>query len=280
MAYTWVRGRVLVVDYAPDGDSARFAPDEPETLRGLENADRLEPSDDDGSVQLRLDAIDSPEKDYQGEAQPLALPARDALLARLGFTGLTYTEGQSVESATPTELPAAIASSLVEVNGRPVALLYTGQDAERFEDGADVEVDDALVDASVNAEQTRNGLAYITVYSTTPAAVRARFVTLGQAARDGGGPVWAADRSGGFTARTQDDVGPDGALVLPKLFRRVTDFLASESEQSFDAWLADQGEDDDPVDVDGRRTTLSDLVTQDGDEIRLTADPLSLVFVE
>lgn len=280
MAYTWVRGRILVVGYAPDGDSVRFVPDRLTTLRGLENGDRLEPNEDDGSVQLRLDAIDSPEKDYQGEAQPLALPARDALLARVGFTGLTFSEGDTVESATPTELPAAIASSLVEVNGRPVALLYTGADAERFSDGADVEVDDALVDASVNAEQARNGLAYITVYSTTPQNVRTRFVALGQASRDAGGQVWAADRSGGFTLRTQADVGPEGALVLPKLFRRATDFLASDSEQTFDAWLADQGEDDDPVEIDGRRTTLSDLVSQDGDEVRLDADTLALVFVE
>jgi endonuclease YncB( thermonuclease family) len=275
-----VRGRILVVGYAPDGDSVRFVPDRLTTLRGLENGERLEPNEDDGSVQLRLDAIDAPEKDFQGEAQPLALPARDALLTRIGFTDVGFSEGETVESATPTELPAAIASSLVEVNGRPVALLYTGADAERFADRADVEVDDALVDVSVNAEQTRNGLAYITVYSTTPENVRARFVALGRAARDAGGPVWAADRSGGFTLRTHADVGPEGALVLPKLFRRATDFLASDSEQTFDAWLADQGEDDDPVEVDGRRTTLSDLVTQEGDEVRLTADPLALVFIE
>ncbi|GAA4875736.1 hypothetical protein [Actinomycetospora straminea] len=50
--------------------------------------------------------------------------------------------------------------------------------------------------------------------------------------------------------------------MLTELFRRATDFLASDSERTFDAWLADQGEDDDPVEVDGRRTTLSDLVSQ------------------
>lgn len=272
-------GRVVVIGYAPDGDSVRFRPDDVATLKRLDGADRLEPSERDGSVQLRLDAIDAPESHYRNEAQPLAFEARDTLLARLGFAGLSYTDDGSVTAASPERVPAAVAASLVEVNGRPVALLYTGDDATAHADGDDVTLDAALVDASANAEQTRNGRAYLTLYTTTPEPVRARFVELARAAT-GPGSVWADDRSGGFTLRTQADIGPDGALLLPKLFRRCTDFLASDSTQTFDAWLADQGADDDPVEVNGRRTTLSALVTQDGDRVSLTASPLDMTFIE
>lgn len=282
---TWIRGRIVLIGYSPDGDSVRFVPDELATLERLDHADRLEPGAKDGSVQLRLDAIDTPESHYQNQAQPLADEARDTLLAALGFTGLRYDDNGTVTAATPEHRPAAIAASLVEQNGRPVSLLYAGDTAGSHADADTVELDDTLVDASANAEQTRNGRAYLTLYTSTPEPVRARFVALARNV-DGTTPtpgtVWAADRSSGFTLTTQSDIGPTGALVLPKLFRRATDYLADDKKGSktFVEWIADQGADDDPVEYQGRRTTLSALVRQDGDQVSLTASPLDLVFVE
>ena len=285
MATTWIRGKLAVIGYQPDGDSVRFIPDDVSTFKRLDHSDRLDPSKKDGSVQLRLDAIDAPETHYEDEAQALGLPARDTLLAALGFTGLTYDADTTVTAATPEQVPAAIAASLLEEYGRPVSLLYTGDAAAQHADGDTVTLDDALVDASVNAEQTRNGRTYLTLYTSTPEQVRSRFVALAQGVGAGGsspeaGSVWAADRSGGFTLRTQDDIGPNGQLLLPKLFRRATDYLRAKSSQTFVEWVAAQGEDDDPVEYQGKRTTLSALLRQDGDQVSLTASILDLVFVE
>lgn len=277
MAFTWIRGRLVVVGYSPDGDSVRFVPDEIATVRGLENGRRVRPSERDGSIQLRLDAIDAPETHYQDQAQPLADEARTTLLEAVGFRDVRF-DGDTVSAATPDSVPAAICAALVEVNGRPVALLVTGEAAAGHEDGD--EVDPAtVVDASVNATQTSNGRAYLTLYSSTPEPVRRRFLELAADAT-GAGSVWAADRSGGFTLTKQADVGPDGALILPKLFRRATDYLRADTSDTFLEWLRAQVSDDDPVEAAGRRTTLSALVTQDGGRVSLTVPITDLVFVE
>ena len=278
MAFTWVRGRLVVVGYQPDGDSVRFIPDDLAVVRKLQNGRRVEPSKKDGSIQLRLDAIDAPETHYEDQAQPLAIPARDTLVAGVGFSDVRYDEHGTVTASTPDTVPAAICASLVEVNGRPVSLLVTGEAVTRHADGD--EVDPAtVVDTSVNAVQTSNGRAYLTLYTSTPEAVRTRFVELARAGA-GAGSVWAADHSDGFTLTKQPDVGPEGALVLPKLFRRCTDYLKADTKQTFLAWLTDQGADDDPVEVGGKRTTLSALITQKGDTVSLTAAIPDLVFVE
>ena len=72
----WITGELVITGIAPDGGSVRFIPSRLSTLRRLQDGDRVEPDPDDGSVQLRLDGIDAPEKAFQAEAQPLALPAR------------------------------------------------------------------------------------------------------------------------------------------------------------------------------------------------------------
>ncbi|MCD2189941.1 hypothetical protein [Actinomycetospora soli] len=278
MAFTWIRGRLVVVGYSPDGDSVRFVPDELATVRRLENGRRVRPSERDGSIQLRLDAIDAPETHYQDQAQPLADEARATLLEAVGFSDVRFDDDGTVTASTPDSVPAAVCAALVEVNGRPVALLVTGHAATAHADGD--EVDPAtVVDVSVNATQTSNGRAYLTLYSSTPEPVRRRFLELAADAT-GPGSVWAADRSGGFTLTKQADVGPDGQLILPKLFRRATDYLRADTSGTFLGWLRDQGSDDDPVEAAGRRTTLSALVSQDGDRVSLTVPITDLVFVE
>lgn len=278
MAFTWIRGRLVVVGYSPDGDSVRFVPDEIATVRELENGRRVRPSERDGSIQLRLDAIDAPETHYQDQAQPLADEARTTLLDAVGFRDVRFDDNDTVTAATPDSVPAAICAALVEVNGRPVALLVTGDAAEAHVDGD--EVDPAtVVDASVNATQTTGGRAYLTLYTSTPEPVRRRFLELAASAT-GPGSVWAEDRSAGFTLTKQADVGPDGQLILPKLFRRATDYLRADTSGTFLEWLRDQGSDDDPVEAAGRRTNLSALITQDGDRVSLTVPITDLVFVE
>ena len=119
-----LRGELVVVGKSPDGDSIRFAPETPALLGSLTDGERAEPSED-GTVQLRLDGIDTPETHYGNLAQPLGDAARDELLAWCGFTGVRWS-GDQVVAATPERIPAAVLSRLVDVNGRPVVLLLVG----------------------------------------------------------------------------------------------------------------------------------------------------------
>lgn len=282
VGFVWITGELVVAGYAPDGDSVRFVPTDLATVRRLAGADRLEPDPDDGSLQLRLDAVDAPELHFQGESQPLAEPARDQLLALVGFSAVTYDEGTegTVASAEPARVPAAIAASTVEANGRPVAVLFAGAGPGDRADGEAVELLDDEVSRSVNAELARTGAAYLTVYNTTPPSVRALFTELCRTARGRRAGVWADDRSAGFTVTDQGSVGPQGQLVLPKVFRRVTTWLASDTTQDLPRWLAEGGDEDDAVQVGDRETTLAALITQDGDTIALTVDVLDLLFLE
>src|SRR5689334_3345781 len=83
-----LKGKLTVVGKSPDGDSIRFVPAKPELIDDLYRGDRARPSRVDGSFQLRLEGIDSPETHYGKDAQPQGEPARDWLLEQAGFTNV------------------------------------------------------------------------------------------------------------------------------------------------------------------------------------------------
>jgi endonuclease YncB( thermonuclease family) len=279
-----LRGDLVVVGKSPDGDSVRFRPDSPELLEELRRGFRVEPSEEDGTVQLRLDGIDSPETGYQGRAQPLGRSAGDALLERCGFREVER-EGNEVVAATPERRPATILSQLTDPYGRPVALLLAGETA-RPEDGAWVPVDAALLARTVNAAQLADGAAYLTLYDSTPAPLRRRLRAVAEEARAERRGVWARDESSGFILREQDDLGPGGALVLPKLFRRCVQYLETRRRgETLPRWLRRRERAGEPVNdvavVAGQgERELAELVEQDGDRIALLPDLLALTFVE
>jgi hypothetical protein len=93
--------------------------------------------------------------------------------------------------------------------------------------------------------------------------------------------VWARDRTASFSLPDQDAIGPDGALILPKLFRRCTDYLRGRSSgQTLPDWLrADPAARDDEILLDGRQTRLSARVDQDAERILFGADLLRVVFI-
>src|SRR5437763_1805545 len=118
-----IHGELVIVGYEPDGDSVRFIADDASHYGALKRADRIRPSQRDGSVQLRFEGVDAPELHYGVDAQPLGATARDALLDWIGFTAIEYDQHRKtqVRSATPTSVRAAIFAQMVEVNGRPVS---------------------------------------------------------------------------------------------------------------------------------------------------------------
>jgi len=271
-----------VIGKEPDGDSIRFVPDTPALLDDLVRGRRVDPSED-GSVQLRLEGIDAPETHYQEQAQPLADPARDRLLALCGFKRVRH-DGQVVIAATPTERPAAALAHIVDANGRPVVLLLTR--GRLPADGSYVAVDDALLGRTINAALLADGSAYVTLYESAAPSLRRALRALAAEARKAGLGVWDADATSAFTLRGQASIGPEGALILPKLFRRCTDYLRTRSSgETLVHWLQTQGDppgsEDDEVMIGGRTLVrLSDLIEQRNTKIAFSADLLDLVFVE
>jgi endonuclease YncB( thermonuclease family) len=271
----------VVVGKQPDGDSIRFVPDTPDLLDSLRRGWRVRRSSD-GSVQLRLEGIDAPETHYGALAQPLGTQARDALLELCGFSEIRR-EGEEVVSATPERRPAAILSELVDPNGRPVSILLVG---EELPDGEYVEVSDDLLGRSANVALLADGSAYITLYDSCAPPIRAEFRRIAAAARDGRLGVWGRDETAAFELVNQDSIGPEGQLVLPKIFRRCSDYLRTRTpDETLNDWLRTHGPperpEDDRVIVGGReRTRLSALVEQRGTSIEFSADLLDIVFVE
>ncbi|UGQ13629.1 hypothetical protein LO772_08520 [Yinghuangia sp. ASG 101] len=296
--YLVVAGDALVVGKQPDGDSVRFRPQDPEVLRQLANGDRIEPGKD-GSVQLRLDGIDAPELHFAGHSQPLADRSRDVFLRLLGFDEVSYAANHmTVTAAQPATVPGVIVARMAEAYGRPVAFLFTGDAADelRGHHGTRIEVDRTRLSASANVRLLASGDAYPLLYTSTSPELRAAVRAVAEGARDAGVGVYAVDTTARFGVADHDAIGPDGDLVLPKLFRRVTDWLratkdASTTEKSrtratrkptFPAWLRADPDRNDHVHVDGatRGQTLDTLLRQKGNTVTMEADPLSLVFVE
>ena len=61
--------------------------------------------------------------------------------------------------------------------------------------------------------------------ASTPVAHRGYLRDLAAEARKTGAGVWADDTSAEFALEDQASIGPEGQLILPKLFRRATDYL-------------------------------------------------------
>ena len=282
-----IRGAFVVIGKSPDGDSVRFAPDNAELLKQLKNSYRIRISRD-GSVQLRFEAIDAPELHFGSAEQPLGVKARDVLLKTMGFASVTYTPSQTATAATPERVRGAILSQAAEGNGRPISYVLLEASAGSQRDGSRVKLDDGLLRKTMNDAMLRNGLAYYTVYSSTPLAQREYFKTVSLEARNKKLGVWAVDKTAAFTLETQYDIDVEGWLILPKLFRRATSYLQDVGKGKFSgnlkAWLIASRDtkvpEDDLVDVSGVRRNLSDFITISGKTVQFLGDPLEMVFVE
>jgi endonuclease YncB( thermonuclease family) len=285
-----LKGDLTVVGKSPDGDSIRFVPDKPGLLDDLYRGDRVRSSRVDASVQLRLEGIDAPETHYGGDAQPRGDAARDRLLEQAGFKDVVFGRSATVQSAEPATVPATILSKGVDPNGRPIAYLLTGGDGDGLRDGAWVELETALLDRTANARSLAAGLSYPTLYTSTPAPHRTRLRRIAADARDAGKGVWGVDETAMFRLADQASISPpNGALILPKLFRRCTDYLKDRRDGfrgTLPDWLVEVSAsgtrpENDQVLVGGRaEVPLSTLVRQLNDRISFTPDLLDIVFVE
>ncbi|WP_127506051.1 lamin tail domain-containing protein [Actinoplanes solisilvae] len=295
MSYTLLKGE-FVIRYPdlprqgpePDGDTIKFRPDTPALVETLPRRSGSPPDINPRGISVRLEAVDALETHFEETHQQLenANAARDRLLARLGFTGVTYFRDapNKVESCDQDSIRGHVLSNGIDANGRLIAFVHPGDNAAL--DGSSVFVDTALAEQSVNAELLSSGLAFPAFYATLPADLRTRLAELSTAARTAQPPagLWPASTADPDGAATVPGLDALRTLVMwPKLFRRLVPYLAAGNADldGFDAWLRA-----DPVHRDDRlfrldvleTANLHDVVHATGRTVRLTVWPETLVI--
>ena len=291
--YKAIPGRFIIVGKEPDGDSVRFIADDADDYQDLFRAFRIRPSRTDNSVQLRFEAVDTPEVHYGKFSQPLGDEARDAMLKQLGFTAVNFGggNGDQVVGSTPESIPGLILTKGVDANGRPIC--YVLNEQELAAGGITPKdwnfVGPDLLERTINWFLLREGHAYYTVYTSTPLLHRRTLKPVAQLARQKGTGVWSTDDTASFELENQNSIGPDGNLILPKLFRRCTDYLKAVQRGflgELTDWLRENATgaraENDLVLLEGVQgpVPFSTLIDQRNQEIALEVDLLSMTFLE
>ncbi|RSS47427.1 nuclease [Streptomyces sp. WAC07061] len=316
-----IRGTFRAKGTKPDGDTLSFTPDDVTDWKRVPGARPVVPGAF-GSASIRLESIDALETHYGDkdspsgvQHQPLALAhaAADALLKAVGFTdfhragdkpksgsgtgtgtgggagtgpgGTTGDDDEKITSTIPETVQGWILTRGADVYGRCVALVGSGL-PPAF-NGYEVDVDDEALAKTVNYQLVKDGLVYPTYYSGFSEVLRASLTAAATAAREAGKGVWKEDRTlrGAEVVSLSSLTGDQGAVILPKLFRRLKDYLDLEpgnpSLACFRAYLAGAWED--RFHLQGRPGVFSGMhhiVEVDGQVVRMTHGPTEIVFVE
>ena len=287
MPMTLIKGEYRVVGAAPDGDSIRFYPD---AADAWERAGLNVRPNAAGGAQLRLEGIDALETHYTpavGDLRNLHQPhdlgraAAAELLRLLGFEEVVRRDDEVVTSATPATRPGHIYTRFADKYGRAVAFAYAGTSDQP--DLAAVFLDAAALAGSVNQQLLASGLEYPTYYSKLFVDLRAALNGAVEEARAAGRGVWPDDVT--MKGVTVDSLATltDVPVVLPKLFRRLVDYLSiNNGDVSLDGLPAYLASRDDRLVVvsTGQITGFDNVLVVDGQTVRMTRPPEDLVFIE
>jgi endonuclease YncB( thermonuclease family) len=283
MAMTVIAGTFTVLGAQPDGDSVRFTPDDPAQWDLIGGPNRVK-RNASGAAQLRLDAIDALETHYGSPRthQPLGLAhaAAEELLTWLGFGDVERKPDETVTASTPTSVAGHIFTRSADLYGRCIALVGRG-DPPR-DSGSPVFVDVDVLEATANHDLIGKGLAYPTYYRALFPDLRRELTAQVNEARGAGSGIWPDDQTTTGAAITGLDDLENTVVILPKLFRRLVDYLrlGDSSLAGFPAFL-DQAADRFFILSTGHSTTGIDQVVEvDGDTVRMTHPPEDLVFDE
>jgi hypothetical protein len=278
-------GTYRIVDSEPDGDSIRFYPDDPALWERVPGVHKVR-TNATGGAQLRLDAIDALETHYSPPGtgplhQPLDLAhqARDELVRWLGFRDV-QRDGEKVTAATPDALAGYVLTQGADVYGRCVAL--AGRGDPPAVSGTTIRVTVTMLRRTANHRLIATGLAYPTFYLLLYPDLRAELAKQARNARPSTG-VWGQDRTQKGVKVASLATLTDEAVILPKLFRRLADYLelnaGDPSLAGFPAYLAQRG---DPLIIlsTGRYTGFDFVVRVDGQTVKMTTEPEDIVFQE
>lgn len=178
--------------------------------------------------------------------QPLtfAHAAADELLAWLGFTGVQRTPDETRTAAAPESVPGFILTRGANIHGWCVALAGRGECPGVS--GTGIFVDVALLKITANHHLLSTGLAYPTYYRNLFPDLRAELTaTARQAQTPPARGLWPGDATTTGAKVTGISSLTDDVVVLPKLFRRLVDYLqlggGDPSLAGFPAFLAQAG---------------------------------------
>lgn len=281
-----IKGVYKIVGASPDGDSVRFYPDDPnewDLLRG-----RRVRRNRAGGAQLRLDGIDTLETHYRPphgpelhQPAPYAGRAAQELLDRLGFENVQRNDHGIVTAATPESRPGYIFTRSADVHGRCIA--FAGAGTVPGTSGTFVKLEVSHLRETLNHHQLAEGMAYPTFYRQLFVDLRAEMTAAAQQARDKGMGLWPADVTQTGATITALNSLTDSAVLLPKLFRRLADYLVlSDGDTSlagFPAYLA-QRDDRLLILSNGQWTGFDSVVEVTGDTVKLSHAPEDMVFDE
>lgn len=283
MPFKVVAGSFHVANYSPDGDSIRFRPNNAALLKDLSGPPAR--INGRGDVQLRIEAIDALETHYQPQGggvvqQPIDLAriARRRLIEFTGIRDITWDSREMNVTAAGDGAPGYLLTRAVDKYGRPIAFVFAGDPPEA--DGAQLFVDADRLRDSYNYIALAEGLAYPTFYTGLFADLRDALTTVTLGARTAKAGIHARDvTTEGFDVTSLATV-TDDAVILPKLFRRIVDYMADVGTiEGFKETLARARE---PVlDLTTANFTHFDSFveqTSGGTRVRLTREPEQLVF--
>ena len=264
----------------PDGDTIRFLPvnELPQSWGGKPVGAR--------GINVRLEAIDALEKNFQGTHQELtgARKARDMMLAELGFTNVKFSRSDPdrIESANQNSLPGFVLSNGLDVHGRLIGFVYAGGDRPG-EDGEEIPVETGLIDDSVNTTLLAGGFVFPAFYGTLPTELREHLTTKSEAARAAGSGIWPrAFGLPGRSAEVTDLESLETSVIWPKLFRRLAVFIKANGPglDGFAEWLRKGGvsRDNRVLRLDtNERVRFSDVLSIEGNMIALKIQPELIV---
>ncbi|MFC9328719.1 nuclease [Kitasatospora sp. NPDC057015] len=286
-----IKGTYRILGTQPDGDTLHFTPQDPGFWCDVPGRNRVA-RNSRGGGKLRLDGIDALETHYQGVGpdfvnQPLddgAHSARDELLKWLGFTTVVQGEDEKVTASTPETVPGYVLAGGADTYGRCIAMAGRGPLPSGTKDGDRIDVDVNLVNQSANHHLLSRGLVYPTFYTNLPQELRLDMADTAKQARTSAvpGSVWAKDATRtGATVTGLSSITTD-LVILPKLFRRLADYirLFGPSLNCFPAYLAGEGEEFHVPEQEESVRGLQHIVTVTDNTVKLTRDIEDIVLVD
>jgi hypothetical protein len=228
------------------------------------------------------EGIDALELHFEGARQPApyAEAARDFLTGELGMNPVPYHPPANIAVQPPAPHDGSrgyILSRSLEVHGRPVSFAFAGDPPE--DDGEPVFLNTERLAKSLNYLSLAAGQSYPLYYDTLFADLRTAFTNAAQAARTAGSGLWNADKtSAGLDVTDQAHLNHDG-VIWPKLFRRLTSYLATSADiAGFLPWLKNTEER--MLDTTaGSFTHFANLVAVNGVDVKLSVRPEEIVVL-
>ncbi|HJQ48041.1 MAG TPA: nuclease [Amycolatopsis sp.] len=205
-------------------------------------------------------------------------------MTHLGFKNVTRDDDGTVTSATPDQTPGHILTRFADKYGRAVAFAFPGQRPGRAQDGGQVRLDPKGLRSSANFVLLEAGLVYPTFYSKLYVDLRQAMSDAAVAARTARKGVWEHDvTTSGFRLLKRQQLS-DELVILPKLFRRLVDYLGLDegggvSLSGFAHYL-DTRDDRLFTVPEGHATELATFVQVRRQTVQLDVEPERIVFQE